>query len=179
MEAKSEKGKIDRSEWQNILGRYESGETIARISRDYDCTAPAIRYIIKKCGKLGQGGSAKSRVEPLPDQGGGMRLPQDPPPAKLSYAKAVKRAPQTPTKMTGSAMLDSHVLTRVTGDIAFFLVALDRAEASDPESLTVLQGATDSLMRAIARIRIELDRAAWRRRPGLLDKRKIGHLDVQ
>src|SRR5215831_17175539 len=47
-----EKGKISRTEWPNIIARYGNGETIAQIGRDYGCTAPAIRYIIKRSGRL-------------------------------------------------------------------------------------------------------------------------------
>ena len=50
-----EKGKIPHGEWAKILARYRGGETIARIGRDYGCTPPAIRYIIKRSGGVLKG----------------------------------------------------------------------------------------------------------------------------
>jgi hypothetical protein len=47
---------------------------------------------------------------------------------------------------------------RVTGDLAAFLVAFEQTDPNDPESLDALQEATDRLMRAAARVRIELER---------------------
>src|SRR6185437_13928674 len=43
-----EKGKIPHSEWPEIHMRYGKGESLASIARDYRCTAPAIRYIVKR-----------------------------------------------------------------------------------------------------------------------------------
>src|SRR5260370_25884196 len=54
------KGKIPHGEWPQILAKYAGGETIAQIGRDYGCTAPAIRYIIRRSGKLKDGAGEDS-----------------------------------------------------------------------------------------------------------------------
>src|SRR6266478_4373823 len=57
------KGKIPHGEWPQILAKYARGETIAQIGRDYGCTAPAIRYIIRRSGKL-KGASGREGLRP-------------------------------------------------------------------------------------------------------------------
>src|SRR5258707_15450560 len=47
-----QKGKIPRNEWPRIISKYADGESIAQIGREYGCTAPAIRYIIKRAEML-------------------------------------------------------------------------------------------------------------------------------
>jgi hypothetical protein len=46
--ARRGKGKIPRAEWPSILDRYKAGETFADIAQGYDCTASAIRYVVKR-----------------------------------------------------------------------------------------------------------------------------------
>jgi hypothetical protein len=59
----------------------------------------------------------------------------------------------------GGAFIDSELRARVDGDIAAFLAAFDAALAEDtPASRTGLREATDRLLRAGARTRIELER---------------------
>jgi hypothetical protein len=63
-----------------------------------------------------------------------------------------------------AAGLDSDVYRRVTGMVAEFLAVLDVAATSEAtEELLMLQDASDTLMRAIARVRIEVDRTIARR----------------
>jgi hypothetical protein len=62
-------------------------------------------------------------------------------------------------KEGGGAFIDSELRARVDADIAVFLSAFDAALAEDtPESRTALREATDRLLRAGARTRIELER---------------------
>jgi hypothetical protein len=156
MTQKREKGKIPHSEWRKITARYEGGETIAQIGRDYACTAPAIRYIIKRSGKLRSDTAAgdKPRVEV---EATAMRK-------RHTADKVVDRdAGQTVARDSISATrgggIDSDLRKRVTADVASFLVALDQASADVVESLNVLQEATDCLMRSASRIRIEIERS--------------------
>jgi hypothetical protein len=151
-----EKGKISHSEWPTILARYAKGETIAQIGRDYGCTAPAIRYIIKRSGKLKHGTVAERATAT-----GASPRPQ----ANADTAAARERGGRwTGTASTRVVPSGHHVLgqelrQRVSGDVASFLVALDHAflEGS-PESVANLQEATDQLMRSTARTRLELER---------------------
>jgi hypothetical protein len=62
-------------------------------------------------------------------------------------------------KEGAGSFIDSELRARVDGDIAAFLSAFDGALAEDtPESRTALREATDRLLRAGARTRIELER---------------------
>lgn len=150
-----EKGKIPRSEWAKILAKYNSGETIASIGRAYGCTAPAIRYIVKRSGML------KSEA--------GRRSPSDAP--EISRERATKwdnrpfagdgaGRPFGRGKTVATTQIISEDLRkRLSSDIASFLVALDQVVlVGATASLADLQDATDRLMRSTARTRLELER---------------------
>src|SRR5215469_13556071 len=44
----SKRGKIPQEDWPLITKRYEAGETLAAIARTYDCSPPAISYILSR-----------------------------------------------------------------------------------------------------------------------------------
>jgi hypothetical protein len=48
MEKSSKRGKIPQQDWPSIIKRYEAGETLASIARTYDCSPPAISYILSR-----------------------------------------------------------------------------------------------------------------------------------
>jgi hypothetical protein len=48
MEKSSKRGKIPPQDWPSIIARYQAGETLARIARTYDCSPPAISYIVSR-----------------------------------------------------------------------------------------------------------------------------------
>lgn len=48
MEKSSKRGKIPQHDWPLIISRYEAGETLASIARTYDCSPPAISYIVSR-----------------------------------------------------------------------------------------------------------------------------------
>jgi hypothetical protein len=155
MANKREKGKIPHSEWPNILARYSKGETIAQIGRDYGCTAPAIRYIIKRNGMLKDESSgvraaavgARARVGGSAAAEGTRTHPAN---APLIAAPSERPAP--------NAVLPPELRQRVSGDVASFLVALDHVVLEGSlESVAGLQEATDQLMRSVARTRLELE----------------------
>jgi hypothetical protein len=80
---------------------------------------------------------------------------QFPPPGNVA---AMRSAEAQPAK-EGGAFIDHALRERVDGDIAAFLAAFDAALAHDTaESRTGLREATDRLLRAGARTRIELER---------------------
>ena len=59
----------------------------------------------------------------------------------------------------GKDILGPELRTRVSSDVALFLVALDHAVIDgSAESVAQLQDATDRLMRSTARTRLELER---------------------
>ncbi len=159
------KGKIPHGEWPQILAKYAGGETIAQLGRDYGCTAPAIRYIIRRSGRL-KGESGRKILQPRSSR----------PPTSPSGSPARRSPPHHASADrpgTSASLLGTQLLTRVTGDVVSFLAALDHAVLeSSLESLAVLQDAIDALMRSAARTRIELgrmlnrDEAATLRRGG-------------
>jgi hypothetical protein len=48
MDRSNKRGKIPQRDWPAIMARYEAGETLASIARSYDCSPPAISYIISR-----------------------------------------------------------------------------------------------------------------------------------
>ena len=48
MEKAGKRGKIPQSDWPLIMARYEQGETLSSIARTYDCSPPAISYIVSR-----------------------------------------------------------------------------------------------------------------------------------
>jgi len=48
MEKSNKRGKIPQGDWPLIMARYEAGETLASIARTYDCSPPAISYVVSK-----------------------------------------------------------------------------------------------------------------------------------
>jgi transposase-like protein len=129
--SKSQKGKIPSAEWPAIAKRHRQGETLASIARAYGCTAPAIAYIVKRSGN----GEAR---EPAPSE------------ARTNGAKAPR---------TAEGGLDYELRERVNSDVAAFLVAFEAAcEALTSSTCQSLLDATDRLLRAGARTRIELER---------------------
>lgn len=48
MEKSTKRGKIPQSDWPLIMARYEAGETLASIARTYDCSPPAISYVVSR-----------------------------------------------------------------------------------------------------------------------------------
>ncbi len=121
-----QKGKIPATEWAAIVARHAAREPIARIARDYGCTAPAIRYIVKRAASQVNGAAPAPAVKAARGQGRG---------------------------------LDPRVRERITGEIAAFLYTLDTAVGEPrPEAMAALRQSADRLMRAAARLRIELER---------------------
>jgi hypothetical protein len=142
-----QKGKIPRSEWPNILTRYGKGETIAQIGRDYGCTAPAIRYIVKRSGLLKSAAIRERAGDAGRKQAAGQQ--------RARVGVQVVPSERTPRERS----LGAELRQRVSGDVASFLVALDQAVLDGSlESLASLREATDSLMRSAARTRLELER---------------------
>ena len=65
MERSSKRGKIPQQDWPAIIKRYEAGETLAGIARTYDCSPPAISYIVSRSrARDAMGEGAIEPVEP-------------------------------------------------------------------------------------------------------------------
>jgi hypothetical protein len=127
----SGKGKVPHSEWEKIAARRAAGESFAAIARAYDCSPPAIRYIVNRMpGKRGKAAPSKAQL-----------------------------AGQSAARGAGPSQFDDELRQRVGQAISSFLAAFDTSlDDTSSEAFERLLEATDSLMRAAARIRIELER---------------------
>lgn len=149
--------KISRDEWAAIAARHATGESLASIGRVYDCTAPAIRYILRQARKsdpaLMPDQTIPSAVQPLDaDLAGDERRRAEPASGSGRGAKGQAGSNQR-------AVFDPSLREAMTLEISAFLVAFDAVVVGGtPEAFDRLRGATDRLMRAAARVRIELER---------------------
>jgi hypothetical protein len=159
-----EKGKIAHGEWPKIVSRYSNGETIASIGRGYGCTAPAIRYIIKRSGMLkGEAGgdrpSARSKAVSRSRTSGPSNTSDTTTATTWLLADGAQSVASFQKHTAGGDVFGAEVRKRVSADLATFLVALDHVVAGGSlENLASLRDATDCLMRSIARTRMEVER---------------------
>jgi len=66
MEKSNKRGKIPQSDWPQIMARYEAGETLASIAKTYDCSPPAISYIVSRSrARDANGAAGPAAAEPL------------------------------------------------------------------------------------------------------------------
>ncbi len=86
MERSSKRGKIPQQDWPSIMARYEAGETLANIARTYDCSPPAISYIVSRSRARG--------AAPTPDA---------PPPPEPQLVKSYPTEPSPRQPQRGEA----------------------------------------------------------------------------
>ena len=145
------RGKISRDEWPKIAVRYQNGDTLAEIARSYHCTAPAIRYIVARVSIHGVKGKGKKmdrdKVERI-----AMLVP-------LAENQRNTRIGST----EDSPMTD--IWGRINTDIATFLAAMDSLSSDDSnDNCEALLAATDRLLWASGRTRLELERVLRNRK---------------
>ena len=179
--------KIPQGAWSAIAARYESGESMSAIARSYDCTPPAIHYILKRNRQWPpdvvrssvQRQQAPAAAAPI---GASDSCPPSPParPAAKSEhdaspgliratvpiattasrqpAEEPDRRPVTPPLTPG---LDSELQRRAEAAIEMFRSSFDAAlaEASPVVRERLRQAAAD-LMRVAARTTMVLDRSS-------------------
>jgi hypothetical protein len=163
------KGKIAHGDWPQILEKYAAGQTIAQIGREYGCTAPAIRYIIKRSGRLkDRGGDHGPSGRVLQRRPSG---PSTSPASGRAAGRVLSQDTSADGRRTSARLFGLQLLTRVSGDVVSFLAALDdKILDGSPESVAALQDAIDALMRSAARTCIELGRILNRDDAGTLRK---------
>ena len=134
--------KIPREAWKTIMTRHRTGESLASIARAYECTAPAIGYIVRQGRKSGD----PVATPPVPRAAG--RRPR-----RTSAPGPIRPGPLP------SAGFDLALREAMTLEISSFLVAFDAVvTAGGAEAFDRLRGATDHLLRPTARVRIALER---------------------
>ncbi len=90
MEKSSKRGKIPQSDWPLIMARYEAGETLASIARTYDCSPPAISYVVSRS----RARHSDSVSPPTPP------TPSEPQLIKASATESVVAGPATPPQLS-------------------------------------------------------------------------------
>jgi hypothetical protein len=103
MEKSSKRGKIPPQDWPSIISRYQAGETLASIARTYDCSPPAISYIV-----------SRSRARNAAAGGPGVAAPQEPQLVK-SHPGGTPSAASRPMNSTA---IDSLPVAAAGGDLA-------------------------------------------------------------
>jgi len=165
------RGKIPREEWPKIVARFQSGETLTEIGRSYHCTAPAIRYIVARVSI--RGGKAKmdrdklEKVAVLPPPTENRRPTRIGNTEDRSYISRGRSSfsPDSPTR---------DLWNRVNTDIVTFLAAMDSLSTDDSDNnYEALLAATDRLLWASARTRLELERILGNRKKGAAAIRRI------
>src|SRR5215472_14808275 len=68
MERSSKRGKIPPQDWPSIITRYQAGETLASIARTYDCSPPAISYIVSRTRAKNAAADAQNAAPPQESQ---------------------------------------------------------------------------------------------------------------
>jgi hypothetical protein len=148
--ADTRKGKVEKDRWPEISARYAGGESLASIARDFNCTAPAIRYIVGR-----QNGAQPSKRR-RPDMVARGQSASAPPPVEPRYEFGHGDA----RGGLRHGLVPDNVRARVTNDIAQFLVALeDDSAGASAEQVEVMREATDAVLRSVARVLIYLNRA--------------------
>lgn len=152
------RGKIRHEEWPKISERFQRGDTLAEIARSYGCTAPAIRYIL---GRVVDAGTDQAVFRDTRAVG---LLEHD---AERSLSRAARPAPAPSTGHGDVAMSSggNEIWSRINTDIATFLAAMDALFGSESDkNYESLLRATDRLLWASARTRLELERVLTGRR---------------
>jgi hypothetical protein len=165
------RGKIPREEWPKIAARFQNGETLTEIARSYHCTAPAIRYIVGRVSV--RGGKAKMDRDKLEKVAVLQPPTENRRPTRIgniedrSYISRGRSnlSPDSPTR---------DLWNRVNTDVATFLTAMDSLSTDDSDNnYEALLAATDRLLWASARTRLELERILGNRKKGAAAIRRI------
>ena len=109
MEKSSKRGKIPQSDWPLIMGRYEAGETLSSIARTYDCSPPAISYVVSRSRARQAGGetprsaaAGESQLIKAGADGAGNR-DSAAPPLEATPPSLTTRPPEAPPVHANSA----------------------------------------------------------------------------
>src|SRR5713101_6314140 len=109
MEKSSKRGKIPQSDWPLIMARYEAGETLASIARTYDCSPPAISYVVSR-SRARHPGIAPPQISPAPSptEPQLIKAPLAEPPVGLARPQPVAASPIAATPATGLTPRDGY-----------------------------------------------------------------------
>ena len=151
------RGKIRHEEWPKIAERFQRGETFAQIARSYGCTPPAIRYIVGRTtsARSVPAGRGEHPAQLIAQENGPILAP----------TTRTNAPPSSDLRRPLAASGGSEIWGRINNDIAGFLAAMDALFTNESEkSYESLLAATDRLLWASARTRLELERVLAGRR---------------
>jgi len=164
------RGKIPREEWPKIAARFQNGETLTEIARSYHCTAPAIRYIVRRVSvrggkpKMDRDKEKVAVLQPPTENRRPTRIGNIEDRSSISRSRS-NLSPDSPTR---------DLWNRVNTDVATFLAAMDSLSTDDSDNnYEALLAATDRLLWASARTRLELERILDNRKKGAAAIRRI------
>jgi hypothetical protein len=167
------RGKIPHGEWPKIAERFHDGETLTEIARSYHCTAPAIRYIVNRVStRPMRGRMERDKLEKI-----AVLAPSDERRRGAMRAAAIEeRSHGGGRNRSGfSTAATGDIWSRVNNDIATFLAAMDSLSTDDSDqNYEALLLATDRLLWASARTRLELERVLGNRKKGPAARRVSG-----
>jgi hypothetical protein len=166
------RGKIPREEWPKIAARFQNGETFTQIARSYDCTAPAIRYIV---GRVPIRGVKGKKMDPDKLEKVAMLVP----PIENRRTTRIGTLDRSNISRGRSSLSPDSpsrdIWGRVNTDIATFLAAVDSLFSDDSDTnYEALLAATDRLLWASARTRLELERILGSRKKAASIRRISG-----
>jgi len=166
------RGKIPREEWPKIAARFQNGETFTQIARSYDCTAPAIRYIV---GRVPIRGVKGKKMDPDKLEKVAMLVP----PIENRRTTRIGTSDRSDISRGRSSLSPDSpsrdIWGRVNTDIATFLAAVDSLFSDDSDTnYEALLAATDRLLWASARTRLELERILGSRKKAASIRRISG-----
>jgi hypothetical protein len=113
MDKSGKRGKIPQSDWPLIMARYEAGETLSSIARTYDCSPPAISYIV-----------SRSKAKPTSEVSA-------PPASEVQLIKALANGAMT----NGSAAIEPTAASLAP------VAAIRRESVAEPRSIAPTNGA--------------------------------------
>ncbi len=126
MEKSSKRGKIPQSDWPSIMVRYESGETLASIARTYDCSPPAISYVVSRSRARDNGDGQASG--PAPNGTEALLLKNPPTPAQ----PPAMEAPGNDPRQAPLPLADEPPPTAGTEPVSLELVNVELAADATP-----------------------------------------------
>lgn len=162
------------------MQRHVDGETIADIARSYHCTAPAIRYIVRRSAAAAAGASDQAIPVKAKPPSPTAERPETAFRTASAGERAVGRLPQG--DLAAPRRLSRELVRKANGDIAAFIVALNAADTNlDIQTLEDLRDATDRLLQSCARTRLEIERIfpfSAQEQPGGLSNESVGSQDA-
>jgi hypothetical protein len=118
MEKSNKRGKIPQSDWPLIMARYDAGETLASIARTYDCSPPAISYVVSRsrARQPAPAAAAKPAVAPEPQLIKAVANESANGAAKPAVPPSVAEAAPPPVTEAPPAASSDRTTTRGDGD---------------------------------------------------------------